>query len=53
MIITTKYSIGDEVWYMNDNKPVQAKVCDHLHVHQRLRSGDHIQNARRRNLDPH
>jgi hypothetical protein len=26
MQITTKYSIGDEVWFMDNNRPVRANV---------------------------
>ncbi len=28
MIIQTKYSIGDEVWYMHENKPANAKISE-------------------------
>lgn len=27
MTIETKFNIGDEVWFMDDNRPTNAKVC--------------------------
>lgn len=28
MTIETKYNIGDEIWFMKDNRPVQTLIID-------------------------
>ncbi len=28
MILQTKYAVGDEVWFMHDNKPIKVKVSE-------------------------